>query len=115
MNDLRQRLRASDPLAHEPEMGADAADRVWRTVLAAQAASAPPARRWPIALAAAAVVCVAISGIAFVRRAAPARVAESQVGSVSRVPGPEAPRQLQFATRGGTRVIWTFNEDFEVR
>ncbi len=104
MNSIQSRLRAGDPASRDPQMsGADAA-RIRESILAARPASA---RRFgavvPMAIA---LLCAAGGSAWLVRSTPPAEVRQIE---------PPRQRQLQFSTPGGTRVIWFFNPDFEVR
>ena len=117
MNDLGKWLRDADPLAPgNVEVGFAAADAqtVRRAMLAALAERRTGATFWPQPLAMAATVALALaSGVVLGRhlpslrdaaRDAPARDGGAQIAEL---------RQLQFATPGGTRVIWVFNPDFQ--
>ena len=111
MTPLRDLLRESDPLTGAE--GLPEADlTAIRRRLVAEAAGRPAARPiWQEAVALAAVVVLMIGiGAATGRRLRP----EPTIPS----PGPRQPsepRQLQFATPGGTRIIWTFDPDFSVK
>ena len=41
--------------------------------------------------------------------------ADAKMSVVVPVASPPPPRQLQFATPGGTRIIWVFNSDLELK
>ena len=41
--------------------------------------------------------------------------ADAKAPVVAPVAAPAPPRQLQFATPGGTRIIWVFNSDLELK
>jgi hypothetical protein len=104
MNSLKRRLREGDPAAQET--GLDEADltQVRNTILLAS-----PVPRPRIGLAAPlaiALLCLSAGSAWLVRTSVPE--VTSQAVAPSR-------QQLQFATAGGTRVIWFFNPDFEVR
>ena len=107
---LKRTLRDADPVAHEPPLSQADAQRMRRVVL--NAAQASPARttlrrRAMWAVAAAAVVATAVGAGRWsdvIHRQTPVQPSEG---------GEAAPRQLQFATPGGTRVIWVFNPQFK--
>jgi hypothetical protein len=107
MNDWRQMLRAHDPATER--LGASAAAHIRGVVV--RAASGPPLRAtWSmhVALAAFASVVLALSVFGTARR-----MDTSQPGLT-----PDAPherRQIQFATPGGTRIIWELNPDFTLK
>jgi hypothetical protein len=89
-------------------------ERMRAHVFAAARADGPVLSRRFIAVAAAATLATVAAIIVVARNPHP------QIASDSRTPAsPEAvlpaTRQLQFEVPGGTRVIWTFNPDFEVR
>jgi hypothetical protein len=109
MNTIHQHLRAADPLAHEPPLSPVHVARMREVVMSA-AIDAPAVRVPWFAVAATALAVVA--GL-FVTRSEPAATsAESRVANGI---GAVSLRQLQFATPGGTRVIWMFNPELELR
>lgn len=75
---------------------------------AREIAARPRSRRSPIIVIGGMLITAVTTGI-FVARAQPERSQPSPVVS------PAALRQLQFATPGGTRIIWQFNPDFSLR
>jgi len=104
--DISERLRTTDPVTHEPGLSETEVHVMRRAILAA----ATDARHagwspWRLALAgtlAFTVVLAVFIGTVF----APARPAST---------GPQAtPRQLQFETPGGTRVVWILNSQFDL-
>lgn len=106
-------LREGDPAAGV-RLPARDAERIRRAVVAAaarEAQAAPFPWRQPLAMAAL-VVAMIVAGAAVGRRAdwgdvpAPATVAAHHEGER---------RQLQFSTPGGTRIIWMFNSEFDLR
>jgi hypothetical protein len=109
MNTIHQQLRAADPLAHEAPLSPVHVARMREAVMAA-ALDAPTVRVPWFAVAATALAVVA--GL-FVTRSEPtATPAEQRVANGI---GTGSLRQLQFATPGGTRVIWMFNPELELR
>ena len=120
--DLRKQLTDADPAAREPELDAFHAQTMrQRVVLEARHAkrterteregfSRAFSRAWlqPVAVLGALAVCLA-AGIAVGSR----MNTEQPVGS----PEPariSTTRQLHFATAGGTRIIWTFNQELSL-
>lgn len=96
-----------------------------RVVLATAATTAPEPKGWPwtrpMFIAATVVAMIAV-GIAAVRRfdlsVAPEtpstmRADMSLSASADGVVVPN--RQLQFLTPGGTRIIWVFNSEFDLK
>lgn len=114
MHELRTRLQQADPLAHEPAPSSSDIDTMRRVVLAAM--STPP--WWPRpALVAATIAVTLVASVALGRRLPATRPGAPNRGAAAG-PAQGAPpatptrRQLQFATPGGTRIIWVFNSDF---
>jgi hypothetical protein len=114
MKTLAEWLREGDPLAHTPEPSEPEVAAMRRRVIGA--AAEPPVRPlvWPKVLAVATVVMLMAVAGASSRRRAPSHAADLP----SRPHAGEhraMPRQLQFATPGGTRIIWTFDPDFSLK
>jgi hypothetical protein len=110
MSNWRQVLRDHDPI--EP-LAADETAAIRRRVLAeairASRSPAPLRRLAPMWALGGALTAATIAGILVARMhptAEPLSPAISAPGDV---------RQLQFATPGGTRIIWQFNPDFTLR
>ena len=113
MTDIGRLLRHGDPVAREPEMTPADVESVRRAVLGAIEAPGRAASRWPGPLLAAAAVAAAIvAGVAVGLRTPAPRL--PAIGAEStRVSGEvRAQRQLQFASPGGTRIIWVFDPEF---
>ncbi len=89
---------------------ADQAAVIRRAAVAAarEAAARPVSRRSPVIVIGGVLVTAVTAGI-FVTRSQP------DVPRPSPVISPAALRQLQFATPGGTRIIWQFNPEFSMR
>jgi hypothetical protein len=116
MKPVRSVLEDADPLRIEPELSADDAQRMRHVILSSSRQAAAARAWWRPALAVAAIlILMAVAGtIAGLR--APTR--ESKVdGSHALVEPADAGErlQVQFATPGGTRVIWTLSSDFALR
>ena len=115
MTDLRERLRHADPLAHEGAMSAEHADAIRRVVAAAGRRTLHDATFWPRPLWVAATIALTLSaGILAGRRLS---VTESHVypdtrSTIASSPAASDRRQVQFATPGGTRIIWVLNAEF---
>lgn len=110
MNTWQTLLREGDPAA-DARLASPDADRMRRIVVAAASEGAPARLPWHRPLAMAAVVLLMIgSGLVIGQRA-----------DWRDVPPPSAfrddgeRRQLQFATPGGTRIIWVFNSEFDLK
>ena len=117
MNEIRTRLQQDDPLRHDSELNVHDAERMRRVVLAASGERPIGSMPGWLALATVAAVVVTIGTLA-VRTRHHAPVSDGARLPVVTAP-PDAenlhPRQLHFVTRGGTRVIWIFNNELDVR
>jgi hypothetical protein len=122
MKSLRTLLREADPVEREPALTPDEIGRMRRRVFDA----GPPVRSgaWGPHLAVATVVMLALAVGATSKQWRPdlwpARA--PQPGHVDPIrddgvatPTTDARRQLQFATPGGTRVVWVFDSTFDER
>lgn len=113
MKDIGQLLREADPLAHERGVLPDDAQAMRRAIVAA-AEQKPTIAWWPRPMVVAATIAVTLVAGVAVGRWLPSR--DTAAARRGTAPPPSAAshdrRQLQFATPGGTRVIWVFNPDF---
>lgn len=125
MTDWRRALREADAQNENDRLSPDEAESMRRVMLAAASARVPEPARWswtrPMFVAATLVAMIAV-GIVVGRRVdlpvppetattAPGQSnAEASSGEAS-VPN----RQLQFLTPGGTRIIWVFNSEFDLK
>jgi len=108
MDELRRSLQAGDPLRHEPALEPADVDAMRRAVLAARPS---PRGSHAIMLAIATSLAALVVAGAWIVRSTPAPAASALPTAVGeRV---ISRRQLQFSTPGGTRVIWTFDSDFD--
>jgi hypothetical protein len=127
MTDWKSRLRDADPERRSATPADDLA-RVREIVIAA--ASIVPRRArplWSRPLAVAAVVLLTLgAGAATVRQVVVKRVALPVAGNPQSASDPAVDasadaaaeverQQLQFSTPGGTRIIWVFDSNFEVK
>ena len=113
MNDVGKWLKDADPLASSPRDAAlarDEAQAMRRAMLAALDERRSAAVFWPRPLAMAATVALTLASGIFLGRHLPPPHAVDRSASAAQV---DEIRQLQFATPGGTRVIWVFNPDFQ--
>ena len=116
MSELRDRLKRADPVAHESPPSPSDLQRMRVTVLSAVEQTQSPQPRWhrtAWALGAVAAVAV-IVGIDRWSEPTPfpsdeRRTTRATVDMAQTSP----PRQVQFQTPGGTRVIWIFNPEFQ--
>ena len=107
MNSWRQVLRENDPGLER--MDADTAARLREVVVRAARTSAPLRAVWPMRVALAAFGCVVLM-MSIVGTQRPVDV---RPGGIAPVAGAER-RQIQFATPGGTRIIWELNPKFSL-
>jgi hypothetical protein len=105
MKDLRSRLTQEDPLRREGQLSGAESQRLREHILAAKPAATASYSRLMLPIAAM-LLFVAFGSVWLVRTSVPGAVLE---------PTQARPRQLQFSTSGGTRIIWTFNDNFELR
>lgn len=124
MTDWRTLLREVDARNEDEQLSADDAESMRRALLAAAAKTTPEHIRgfWmrPLVVAATVVAIIAVGIVAERRVDLPAPVespiaqgdsiADARTAQVS-----EPNRQLQFLTPGGTRIIWVFNSDFDLK
>jgi hypothetical protein len=116
MTDLTKLLRDADPLKHErenSELSPVDAQVIRRAMLEAANARPSTGSAWqrPLAWAAVAIVLISVGGIAGHRineRAStePRPVDTGWLAERSGSSGDMSPRQVQFSTPGGTRIIW---------
>ena len=112
MTDVGKWLRAADPLAREPELSHAEVAAMRRVVIAAAGRQRAGATPWPSALLVAATIAATLVAGVTIGRWFPPRDREA-TATGGAVPDNGGRRQLQFATRGGTRVIWVFDPEFQ--
>jgi hypothetical protein len=105
MKDLRSRLTQDDPLLREGELSGAESRRLREQILSAKPLSHSVQSRlaFPVIVM---LMFVALGSVWLVRTSVPGAAPDSSQVRM---------RQLQFSTAGGTRVIWTFNDNFELR
>jgi len=118
MKTLADWLRDGDPLSRDPALSEADAAAIRRRVVSAAVERPPQRLMWTEAVAiAAAVLVMVVAGVTTGRRlpapGASAGAGPAETGDGSAVPGER--RQLQFATPGGTRIIWTFDSEFSLK
>ena len=104
----QQLLRDNPPAPLDVEQAA----RIRRTAITAvsEFAARPATRRTPAVVIGSILVSAVAAGL-FVAWSQPAPPRYAPSAS----PGDASLRQLQFATPGGTRIIWEFNPEFTLR
>ena len=110
MTNLGKQLRDGDPLADAPALPPLDLQRIRRVVIAQ---AARPAALWsPRPLMVGVTVAATLAAGVVIGKRLPHQ-APLGAGSLER-PGGEVPRQVQFATPGGTRIIWVIDPDFDL-
>lgn len=113
MKDMRALLTDADPLRGEPAMSDADAARMRRVVVSSGREAQAASGFWASALAVAAVVILMVVAGAVAGRRLPVR--EPSVPDEAAVSEPAERRQVQFATPGGTRIIWTLDPEFQLK
>lgn len=113
MKNLRATLEAADPVRDEPALATTDAREMRRVVLGAVVVPSPLSlpRALPVA---ALVVMMIVAGMAAGRRFT-AALPQAGGEAVPSAPADGERRQVQFATPGGTKIIWTIDPDFQMR
>ncbi len=111
-DDLKSWLRRGDPAAAGDRPPDDEFRWMRRRILATTPA-APRLRLVPLA---ALTGAVALGALLLLRPTPPAAPQEraTPVRSTTPTSSDTAPRQIQFTTDGGTRIVWTLDPDFEL-
>jgi hypothetical protein len=121
MTNLQDLLRTADPLVDEPALEDGEVQRVRRRVVAEAGSHQPVWRPRPVAVAAAIVATFAL-GILVGQRLTREPETRARIAMPTNIRGPIATpqpalesgrRQVQFATPGGTRIIWVIDPDFD--
>jgi hypothetical protein len=117
MTDLRKLLQDADPVKDEGDLSETDAQRIRRQMLAAVGQPSTTFGLWGRPLAVAALMALII-GFGGVNRNRPVGhevvpVRDAQAVNTPARAGANANdrRQLQFATPGGTRIIWVFDQN----
>jgi hypothetical protein len=118
---LQSLLKDGDPILQEPTLAPDEIEWMRHLVIAAEGKK--PASNWTMRIAYASAFAAVIGVSGWLNYETTSR--NAAMVADSRSPGPSGPglagvargerRQLQFATPGGTRVIWVFDSNFEMR
>ena len=116
MKDVGDLLRDGDPVSREGGMSAADVNRMRRAIVTAAAEHEPAISIWwPKPMIVAATVAVTLTAGVLVGRLMPPRdgaIVDSAANVVSDSARAVERRQLQFASPGGTRIIWVFDPDF---
>ena len=117
MTRIGDALRDADPLRDEPSLPAEDVRAIRQLVLKTARENGRARFFWmqPMAVAAVVVAMIGI-GITAGRRLPPVSpVSETHLQSARSLDEGVEPRQLQFATPGGTRIIWVFDPQFTLK
>jgi hypothetical protein len=106
--DFSEQLRTTDPVAHEPGLSASEI-QVMRRAIVAAATDTRRAGLWSLrsTMLTMALAFMLALGVFIAPMFEPAREESTQ-------PQADEPRQLQFETPGGTRVVWVLNSQFDL-
>ena len=124
MSDSRRLLSDDLVAASEEPLTAESANAMRRIVVAEAWAHAHDGASWSSRRAlmlALTVLLMIAAGISAGRRMGSPTLAPADVDAEAKTPvvvplaSPVPPRQLQFATPGGTRIIWVFNSDLDLK
>jgi hypothetical protein len=116
MKDVGPILRDADPLTREESLSPSTVHDMRRAIVAAASDASQPVVWWPRPLVVATTVAMTLGAGVMIGRALPWREARTTSAppplSSSSAAANSERRQLQFATPGGTRIIWVFDPDF---
>ncbi len=112
MTNLRAVLEAADPLRDESALATSDAREIRRQVLGA--VEAPSPLSFPRALPVAALVVLMIAAGMAAGRRFTAALPQAGGEAATSAPGDGERRQVQFATPGGTKIIWTIDPNFQM-
>ena len=115
MKDITKFLRDGDPAANEPGLSPQTAADMRRAMLNEAPVAEAGRYSWHQALALATMVALTVAAAVIAGR--PPVLPEPVVDRPAQVaaPGEGEKRQIQFATPGGTRIIWVFDSEFKVK
>lgn len=119
MTDLNKLLNDADPIRDDRGLSTVDAERMRRVTLSAALESAPERTPWlrPFAVAAVGALLVVVGTLAGHRvadRPSPAATPDPATTALGGSTGNDR-RQLQFATPGGTRIIWIFDQNLRLQ
>ena len=115
MKDVGDLLREGDPIAREGGLSPADVGRMRRAVVSAADHESAMAAWWPRPILIAATVAVTLMAGVIVGHRLPSRdaaIADDAGERPSRAAVSAERRQLQFASPGGTRIIWVFDPEF---
>jgi hypothetical protein len=120
--DVRKLLNDGDPLREDAGLAPVDAERMRRVIVSAAHESAPVRTPWlrPFAITAVGLLLVVVATmtgdrVTIAPAPAPAPTAPDPLAAVGGGAGDGERRQLQFATPGGTRIIWIFDQNLRLQ
>jgi hypothetical protein len=118
--DVRKLLNDGDPLREDGGLAPVDAERMRRVIVSAALESAPMRTPWlrPFAIAAVGALLVVVgtmTGHRVMGGPVPTPVTTEPLGAVGGSSADGERRQLQFATPGGTRIIWIFDQNLRLQ
>jgi hypothetical protein len=107
-DDVNEQLRAADPVVGEGGLSVAEVEAMRRTIVLTPTVEGPHTEwsPWRLSLVTTLAV-VLVLGLFIGRRFEPA-------GEQSTQPQASEPRQVQFVTPGGTRVVWVLNSHLDL-
>ena len=119
MTDLKTLLTDGDPVRKEGELSPADASRMRRLIVAAAQEPSVVRTPWqrPFAIEAIGALVAVVGAIAGHRRTVdlPATQATEPLAAIGGSSIADERRQLQFATPGGTRIIWIFDQNLRLQ
>ena len=119
MTDLKTLMTDGDPVRKEGELSPADASRMRRLIVAAAPEPSVARTPWqrPFAIAAIGALVAVVGAIAGHRRTVdlPATQATEPLAAIGGSSIADERRQLQFATPGGTRIIWIFDQNLRLQ
>jgi hypothetical protein len=116
MRDLQTLLSGADPVTQEPELSPADARAMRRVILAAERTRPVTADTWSGAVPIAAVVIITVAiGVSVGRRLPVTPLSDDMGASVVTESDAAERTHVQFATPGGTQIIWTLDPEFDLR
>ena len=117
MTTIHDAMRDADPLRDDPVLPPGDVQAIRRLIVETAQREEHTGIFWfqPVAVAAAVITMIGVGLTAGHRLPAASPAPRLHVQSVANVDRASEPRQLQFATPGGTRIIWLFDPDFSLK
>ena len=118
--DVKKLLKDGDPLREASGLAPVDVERMRRVIVSAALESAPARTPWmrPFAIAAVGALLVVVgtmTGHRVIVGPVPAAVTPEPLAAIGGGVGDGERRQLQFATPGGTRIIWIFDQNLRLQ